>query len=179
MCMIALGLIVQVSAFASGCPWHAQTQGSSAGSPAAWSPAAHTEKLKNKNKKLSVAIVFVVKTTAELCTEVSKNILVSSSHLRPDLLQLLLPLAELRLQVRGPPLSQLLLPVQLQSALLQHALQLRLLLQQQAPGPSTTHKHSLPCLAWKGDSPGSGPRGCSCHLPYLLWLSRNSRWRFW
>lgn len=52
-----MGLIVQVSAFASGCPWHAQTLGSSAGSPAAWSPAAHTEKYKNKKMQLSEALL--------------------------------------------------------------------------------------------------------------------------
>lgn len=49
-----------------------------------------------------------------------------------DLLQFLLPLAELRLQVWGPALGQLLLFVELQSPLLQHSLQLRLLLQDQA-----------------------------------------------
>lgn len=92
----------------------------------------------------------VIKTIAKLYTEVNKNILVSSSHLCPDLLQLLLPLAELCLQVWGPPLSHLLLPVQLQSALLQHSLQLRLLLQQQAPAPSTTHKYNVPCWALQG-----------------------------
>lgn len=180
-----LELMVQVSAFASGCLWRAQTLGSSAGSPAAWSPPAHTEE--KKKKKLSKALlqykltwkkhVFVVffqhssffswnirpvnawvtpqtgrviKTIAKLYTEVNKNILVSSSHLCPDLLQLLLPLAELCLQVWGPPLSHLLLPVQLQSALLQHSLQLRLLLQQQAPAPSTTHKYNVPCWALQG-----------------------------
>lgn len=172
---VKMGLIVQVSASASGCPWRAQTLGSSAGSPAAWSPPAHTEK-RGGNWQFSTALLGSKMTrkpkrsasfsyllcsspfstfswnTSELKTlpRSSQNrILVSSSPARPDLLQLLLPLAELRLQVGGPPLSHLLLPVQLQPALLQHSLQLRLLLQQQAPAPSTRHKHSLPCWALK------------------------------
>ena len=58
------------------------------------------------------------------------------------LLHLLLPLAELCLQIWGPLFGQLLLLVQLQSALLQHSLQLWSLLRKQAPAGSVSHSYT-------------------------------------
>lgn len=140
-----VGLTAQMSVCASGCPSHGQTLGSSAGSPAFWFPPAHTAETKDKSVCYSGSDLCLIhhklintRAALKLLSHVSHCVFSQIEslyfnlvkYLSSDLLQLLLPLAQLRLQVGGPLSGHLLLLVQLQPALLQHSFQLRLLLQQ-------------------------------------------------
>ncbi|TNN82877.1 hypothetical protein EYF80_006834 [Liparis tanakae] len=83
-------------------------------------------------------LILVRHKTSQCCSSTIHLVQTNSSIPSKELL---LPLAKLRLQIGGPPLGQLLLPVQLQSALLQNSFQLRFLLKQQTPAwPTSTSR---------------------------------------